>query len=332
MQVEYSVLVCVYNTSENLAECLDSILAQTYKNFETVIIDDGSTDGSAQICDDYAGRDNRVRVIHKENEGLVLARKAALENAAGRRVLFVDSDDYVSPVLLEKIDAAFEEYGCDMVCYDIGYFYSDGRIVPSHLPAGDKLFTSDNRREIYELLLSTKFNSMCRKCFRADAFVNDIDYSYFKGFSRGEDRLMTSHLLKQIGSFFCLHEVLYYYRQSSESMTSKYSIYDLERASRSCGEILEMIKSEDLYDRETDLQFHLFCRHIFSSFLASLSTAETGKDEKLRTLRDSERTELFAWAADPISDPLSSKNAVIKFSLLRRGMYRTLLRLMKLKG
>ena len=332
MQVEYSVLLCVYNTSEKLTECLDSILAQTYKSFETVIIDDGSTDGSGGICDEYAERDHRVRVIHKENEGLALARRDALENAAGRHALFVDSDDRISPLLLEKIDSAFEKYRCDMVCYDIGYFYDDGRIVPSHLLDRDKLFTSENRREMYELLLSTKFNSMCRKCFRVDGFENDIDYGYFKGFSRGEDRLMTSHLLKQTKSFFCLHEVLYYYRQSSESMTSKYSIYDLERASRSCEEVLGMIRGEGLFDTEMDLQFHIFCRHIFSSFLVSLSAAEIGKDEKLRTLKSCEGIKLFAWAADPVSDPLSSRNSVIKFSLLRHGMYQTLLRLMKLKG
>ena len=145
MQVEYSVLLCVYNTSEKLTECLDSILAQTYKSFETVIIDDGSTDGSGGICDEYAERDHRVRVIHKENEGLALARRDALENAAGRHALFVDSDDRISPLLLEKIDSAFEKYRCDMVCYDIGYFYDDGRIVPSHLLDRDKLFTSENR-------------------------------------------------------------------------------------------------------------------------------------------------------------------------------------------
>ena len=83
MSVFFTAAVCVYNTEKYLRDCLDSILSQSYENIELLIIDDGSTDGSGKVCDEYAEKDSRVRVIHTENRGLLLARRTAFENARG---------------------------------------------------------------------------------------------------------------------------------------------------------------------------------------------------------------------------------------------------------
>lgn len=109
-----SVIVPVYNVEKYLRECLDSIIGQTYRNIEIILIDDGSTDNSGIICDEYALYDKRIKVIHKENGGLSDARNCGLSVASGDIVSFIDSDDYVSPYFLEILYEAMEKGNCDI--------------------------------------------------------------------------------------------------------------------------------------------------------------------------------------------------------------------------
>lgn len=109
-----SIIVPVYNVEKYLRECLDSILASTYQYFEVILVDDGSPDSSGVICDEYAQKDERIRVIHQENKGLVGARNTGLDYAHGTYVAFVDSDDVVSPILYEKLVEAMESEDADM--------------------------------------------------------------------------------------------------------------------------------------------------------------------------------------------------------------------------
>lgn len=104
-----SIIVPVYNVEPYLRQCIDSILAQTFTDFELILVDDGSPDGCPAICDEYAVKDSRVRVIHKENGGVSSARNAGMEVAEGKYFLFCDSDDYVSPQWCEKLFRQIEE-------------------------------------------------------------------------------------------------------------------------------------------------------------------------------------------------------------------------------
>ena len=119
MSVFFTAAVCVYNTEKYLRDCLDSILSQSYENIELLIIDDGSTDGSGKVCDEYAEKDSRVRVIHTENRGLLLARRTAFENARGDYFIFFDSDDTVDPKIFTLINEEIQKSHCDMVFFDL---------------------------------------------------------------------------------------------------------------------------------------------------------------------------------------------------------------------
>lgn len=99
-----SVIIPVYNAEKYLRKCLDSVLAQSFADFEVLLINDGSTDGSGKICDDYAQKDARVKVFHKENGGVSSARNLGLDNATGDWIVFVDSDDYVEKNYFEVIN------------------------------------------------------------------------------------------------------------------------------------------------------------------------------------------------------------------------------------
>ena len=121
-ETKISVIVPVYNVEKYLPRCVDSILSQTYENLEILLVDDGAKDSSGRICDEYAGKDPRVRVIHKENGGLSSARNAGIDAATGEYLAFVDSDDWIEPETYAHMLKLMEKYGAKLVCagrYDV---------------------------------------------------------------------------------------------------------------------------------------------------------------------------------------------------------------------
>ena len=112
-----SVIIPVYKVEQYLPECLDSIINQTYKNLEIICIDDGSPDNSGKILDEYASKDNRIRVIHKENGGISSARNAGLDIATGDWISFVDSDDWLDINTYEKLLSSADEANTDIVMF-----------------------------------------------------------------------------------------------------------------------------------------------------------------------------------------------------------------------
>ncbi|MDY3225385.1 MAG: glycosyltransferase [Candidatus Faecousia sp.] len=117
-----SVIVPVYNVAPYLGRCVDSLITQTWKNLEILLVDDGSQDDSGRICREYADKDPRIRVIHKENGGLSSARNAGLEAATGEYIGFVDSDDWIEPGMYETMLALLQKYDAQIVCagrYDV---------------------------------------------------------------------------------------------------------------------------------------------------------------------------------------------------------------------
>ena len=113
-----TLIIPIYNIEQYLSQCLDSIINQTYKNIQIILVDDGSTDSSGRICDEYADKDSRIIVIHKENGGLVSARKAGLREATGEYVVYVDGDDWIELNAIEHMVGTIERTKEDIVIYD----------------------------------------------------------------------------------------------------------------------------------------------------------------------------------------------------------------------
>lgn len=113
-----SVIVPVYRVENYIRECIDSILCQTFSDFELILVDDGSPDKSGEICDEYASKDARIKVIHQENAGQSASRNRGTEIAEGEYICFIDSDDIVNPIILEKLYSAVTEYDCGIAVAD----------------------------------------------------------------------------------------------------------------------------------------------------------------------------------------------------------------------
>ena len=175
---KYSVLLTVYNSEKYLDECFNSILCQTFNDFEVVVVDDASTDSSGKICDKYARKDSRVKVIHKANEGVNVARKTAFENSTGDYILTVDCDDIIDHDLIETVDGIFEKYSCDIVMFDLSIFDNKtGKVTIKKMSEKSCFYDKKNKKELYLILLNRCMNSLCTKCCRREIYGRSFDLS-----------------------------------------------------------------------------------------------------------------------------------------------------------
>lgn len=125
----FSLIIPVYEVEQYIGKCLDSILSQSYNNWEAILIDDGSTDDSGTICDEYAARDGRFKVFHKANGGVSSARNVGLENARGEWIWFVDPDDWITDGALMFLSDIIKKHNCDTIFFGIDYIGEDGTVI-----------------------------------------------------------------------------------------------------------------------------------------------------------------------------------------------------------
>lgn len=230
----FSVLVPVYNTAQYLHECVESILSQTFPDFELVLLNDGSTDESGTICDSFAARDSRVRVIHKENEGLMMTRRRGFSEAKGDYFICVDSDDaFCRPDALERIHNTIVSTGCDLVIYNYIYGAGGGRDerTSALLPyETGHLFEGDGKQVLYEKLLTgNNMNNMWIKCPARSVVDREVDYSQWKAqICRAEDLFQSYPMLTGARRVAYIAEPLYFYRWTPGSIgnKAKFRYYD----------------------------------------------------------------------------------------------------------
>lgn len=220
-----SIIIPVYNVAPYLPCCLDSILAQTFSDFEVLLVDDGSTDGSAALCDSYAKKDSRFRCFHKENGGHTSARQAGLRQAKGAYVTFVDSDDWIHPAMYQNMCSAARDTGADTVCCNYIAATPKGEIeCPSSFPAGlyekAQLETLVYPRMIYSGSYFTygEAPSLCNKVFRRTLLEKHF-YRVPLSVKIGEDALVSYICLLESSRVYFCGEYFYYYRSSSSSLT-----------------------------------------------------------------------------------------------------------------
>lgn len=229
-----SIIVPVYNTEKYLPRCIDSILAQTFTDFELILVDDGSTDSSGRICDEYAAKDNRVRVIYQPNAGASAARNRGLEEAAGEYIMFCDSDDAVSP---EWIARLMEYAAPDTMA--VGSYCSSA----AKLGRCDELSVDPGRKydlsEYYDLNKAGLAGYICNSIFTAD-IIKQHNLRFRERRDLGdynEDLLFVLHYVNHIRNIVYTGYSDYFYDTHAGSLSRKYN---------------------DLYFRKYEEKFHLW--------------------------------------------------------------------------
>lgn len=215
-QLLYSILIPVYNVEKYVSECLESVIRQTYKDFEVIIIDDGSTDRSRSICENYAEKDKRIKVFHQENKGLMLTRKQAILKAKGKYCLFLDSDDLYVNDLLETLDSKLKSHESDIVVFNISRLYKGGIIKESKKMVENKTILS--RKEfLNEFLKTDRMNSIVIKAIKRELIISIIDEVYVK-INYAEDFLQTFCFLDRADDIQIINKCLYIYRIRKSSL------------------------------------------------------------------------------------------------------------------
>lgn len=209
-----SVIVPIYNVEEYIRECLESIINQTYTQLEIILVDDGSTDNSSNICDEYKKKDNRIKVIHQKNSGLSDARNAGIKIATGKYIQFIDSDDYIDRDMIEILYKLLAENSADVsICSN--YILKDN-IISSECSNKKNIY--DRKEILKEILIDEKIRSYAwNKLIRKEMFDN-VKFPSKKIF---EDVLTIPKIFEKSNKVVFLDVPKYYYRQREGSILNK---------------------------------------------------------------------------------------------------------------
>lgn len=211
-----SIIVPVYNGEKFIARCVESVLAQTYTDFELILVNDGSKDNSGAICDELACKDSRIRVIHQENGGVSRARNCGLDAAKGNVIGFVDADDYIAQEMLET---ALREMGeVDVCMFDLITIWDSGKTEPDTIPGLPDVCTMQ-KSEITPEQLLLMAGSACRCLYRA-RLVQDIRFPV--GIKFSEDRIFNLYAMGKMDTLRYIRKGLYFRVMQDESAVHRY--------------------------------------------------------------------------------------------------------------
>ena len=218
---EVSIIVPVYQVEKYIRQCVDSILAQTFTDFELILVDDGSKDRSGEICDEYAGMDERVKVIHKENGGLSDARNRGMDQATGKYFMFVDSDDYIAPTMVESLYSRILCENADIAACNFLFAFDNAR---------EKNFSTEIKAEVLTGLDIFYYRKNERnygiwtvawnKLYKRETF-GDVRFRFGKFH---EDEFWANDIYQMDIKVVTIPECLYCYRQRGDSIMGKKNI------------------------------------------------------------------------------------------------------------
>ena len=228
--MKVSVIIPVYQVEEYLKKCVDSVLNQTYKDMEVILIDDGSKDSSGKICDNYADSDTRVSVIHKKNGGLMSAWMAGVQVSSGDYLFFVDSDDWIDEDMLEKMIASMTMEDVDLVCCNYYIEYENGKFADKHTVSPGRY----DKKKIQELIVPQLISDggylsrgirICRwaKLIKKSLIIENLKYCNFE-LSIGEDMNIIVPTILSANSLYIMEDsYMYHYRMNQNSIMKKMS-------------------------------------------------------------------------------------------------------------
>lgn len=210
-----TVVIPVYNVEAFLEKCLDSVIQQTYKNLEIILVDDGSTDCSGKMCDEYAEKDSRIKVVHQKNKGLSGARNAGIEISKGEYITFIDSDDFVSEEFISYLyNLAVRKYADVSICSSIK-FYEENETGLGHTVVEERVYNAQQALE--DMLYRKNVTAYaCGKLYRTTLF-NEIRYPEKQLF---EDLNTTYKIFDLAKVITWSSKKLYYYRQRNNSIVN----------------------------------------------------------------------------------------------------------------
>ena len=275
MEPLISVIVPVYNVEDYLDQCMESIVGQTYPHLEILMVDDGSTDNSGALCDQWAERDQRIRVIHQENGGLSAARNTALDAMSGELVIMVDSDDVLHPDAVSILLQAIQAHHADVAIGSFVVF--DGKDANWPTITSEKTVRHyDSQAALKAIYYQDKLtNSSCWRLFKASLF-DDVRYPVGKYY---EDLAIVYPLYKKCSLVVGIDDAVYGYRQRNDSILGRFS---LKRA-----DVLDICEQLERQVLTEDVELlHAVRSRLLSAYFNILLLSYQDKEQDFKELQD----------------------------------------------
>lgn len=322
----FSILVPIYNVEPFLAECVHSVLNQTDTNWELILVDDGSTDGSGALADRFAQQcPDKIRVYHEPNRGVVAARQTAISKATGQVCVFMDSDDtFATPHALERLHQKFSQYDCDCIIYGM-VRVEEGRVTPFGTIEKEELVT--DRRALYrKLFLDNKFNMITRKAIKT-RLLGTWDFTPFYHIFIEEDLLQSLEFLQNSQHFLLLPDVLYHYRANPNGATGGIKKRPLNVSLEVRERVLGFLKNSGVFTAQDMQDYHRYCIWLFEQEIKRICRHPAEEREKIALFKRLRQTPYFT---DFLDNPAYPKPFSTVHTLYRRERYRLLLRVVAL--
>lgn len=281
-----SVIVPVFNSYEYLRNCIESILNQTYKKIELILVDDGSDDGSSEICDSYKNKDKRVVVIHKKkNEGASEARNTGIKHVKGSYIMFVDNDDYININIIEILLSKIKKYNADIsICnYKKVYEYKDFLCREKSDKAEEKIYTG---RDAVSQIYSDKrveFTVIWNKLYKKELIINE------KFFGIHEDERFTYRILYKAKKIVYIESQLYYYMYRKGSISRNMSLKNYKCIGNMLEERVEFFKDKGEIELLKETEYLILNNIINQYFLEDKNTRKELFEKYKRNLKINEK-------------------------------------------
>lgn len=250
----FSIIVPIYNVGQHLPFCLESIANQSFSDFEVVLVNDGSTDNSLELCEAFQ-RTSAIPVIivDQENSGLLMARRAGIEAANGDYIISLDGDDGLRSDALAVINSRLDACNADVICFGFSRSEDFGPNMPLPL-AENRVYSASEIRRLF--CDTNKMNPMCFKAIRSNCVGKDVDFRSYGRLNLGEDAIQSALVYDRIGSLAYIDMPLYFYRQNSLSISANLGwsyLADVERVHKCLFKWIEIWQTIDHDDEYPDL-------------------------------------------------------------------------------
>ena len=289
--IRFSILVPVYQVEPYIEECIQSVLNQTYKNWELILVDDGSKDKGGVICDRYAEQYENIHVYHKENRGLIHTRRYGIERARGDYYVFLDSDDTLKPNALEVIHTTIQEQNCDCVIYGYERFLNGKGMEQS---ADEVECCITDKRELYKKCCMGGYGYLWRKAVKATAFQG-LDYSPYYHIQLFEDELQSLEILKYSDRVYFITDRLYNYRINPNSITQKPNPKYARDAVEVRYKMNAFFQKENVFQEEDYIMHGGVFVSLFYNLLCKIGMSEGSFVEKEQNLQKMKDEEMYHW-------------------------------------
>ena len=306
----------MYNSELYIGRCVESVLNQDYKEYEIIIVDDGSTDNSLSICEKYKKNNDKIRLFHKENEGQIKSRLFGINESRMDYVMFLDSDDCYKKETLNICNEYLNKYDADVLVFGLEKVGNDGSVIDVWGEKDDELFITQKKTMIEKILSNMSYNSMCRKVVKRNVLKSD-DCSLVIRY--GEDLLQTLSILDNCRSMLFVSDILYEYYDNPLSVMSVKN-YDrwITDASDLSVVVNDYIIGTNLFSEREIIEINAPFTILYLNILREIARTSKPYKEIKKLFQKSKKTDYYKIM---IKNDLKGTRNTIEYFCIRMGLF-----------